>query len=189
MLSLKYFQKKYIHHISKGLSFFGLNHLIEDTNFDFDVYLPSKGMNLQRDLCWTLQQKQSLILVILRDQVVPAITIVQIEDLTGRRDFLAKRNWQVIDGKQRLTTIISYFNNEFPILVEDKEYFFKDLPTDCQRQLMFYDLKVNVHYHYKESSKNNITDDTKISLFEDINWLGTPQDINHMKKLKQGNES
>ena len=176
--SIKQFQKKYTHRVNKGLSFDRLGRLESDANWDFDVFLPSKGINLQRDLVWTVEQKSALILTILRDQKIPPIVVVQ-----NDKDESRKYNWQVIDGKQRMTTLFGYLKNEFPIVHEDVEYFFNDLPEDCQEQIIRYDeISIDVHYSYDDAP---ITDRTKIDLFEEINWLGTPQDINHLNNLKK----
>jgi len=176
--TLKQFQKKYTHHVNKGLSFHLLGRLEDIAHWDFDVFLPTKGMNLQRDLVWTIEQKSALIVTILRDQKIPPIVVVQTD-----KDESRKYNWQVIDGKQRMTTLFSYMKNEFPIVYEGIEYFFNDLPEDCQRQILRYlGIRIDVHYSYDDDP---ITDQTKIDLFEEINWLGTPQDINHLNKLKK----
>ncbi len=175
--SIKQFQKKYSHHINKGLSFYWLGRLESIANWDFDVFLPTKGMNLQRDLVWTVEQKSALIITILRDQKIPPIVVVQ-----NDKDTIGQYNWQVIDGKQRMTTLFGYLKNEFPIVYEGTEYFFNDLPEDCQNQIIRYsDISVDVHYSYDDAP---ITDQTKIDLFEEINWLGTTQDINHLNRLK-----
>ena len=36
-------------------------------DIDFDIFLETKGHNLQRPLCWTLNQKQELIFSILSE--------------------------------------------------------------------------------------------------------------------------
>jgi len=180
MISLSNFQKKYKHHVNKGLVYVSLNKLKEWIDFDFDVYLESKGKNLQRDLCWTQLQKEALIISLLRDQKINPIVVIQVDDSKKNRD--SNYSFKVIDGKQRLTTIFSYLNNEFPIHVEGESYFYKALPKDCQKQIDFYYLTWDVHYSYPDEP---ITDDTLISLFEDCNFLGTPQDIEHLNFLKQ----
>lgn len=176
--SVKQFVKKYKHTVNKGLSFWRLSGLEAKANWDFEVFLPTKGINLQRDLVWTVEQKSALILTILRDQKIPPIVVIQNE-----KDEDRKYNWQVIDGKQRMTTLFGYLKNEFAIVYEGIEYFFKDLPEDCQKQILNYNgITVDVHYSYDDDP---ITDQTKIDLFEEINWLGTPQDINHLNNLKK----
>jgi hypothetical protein len=136
--------------------------------FDFDVYLPTRGMNLQRGFVWSLQQKQALIESIMVGRPIPTISAIYTND-----DI-----YQVIDGKQRLSTIISYLKDEF----EYCGYYYKDLPREyilqigrywiCCDRLLEYDIK--------------ITDDEKIEWFTWINFSGTIQDVEHFNKLKKG---
>lgn len=177
---LKKFQRKYQHHINKGLSFHTVKWIRDTTDFDFKVTLESKGKNLQRDLCWNQQQKESLIFTILRNQKINSIVVIQVRD--SGRDFEDKYFFKVIDGKQRLTTVFAFIDNEFPIVIDGVEYYFKNLPEDCQKQIEGYDFTWNVHYHYEDKP---ITDDTLIDIFEDCNFLGTPQDKNHLDYLRQ----
>lgn len=176
---LQKFQKKYTHHINRGLSFHTIKWVREMSDFDFDVYLESKKKNLQRELCWNQQQKESLIFTILRDQQVNSLVVVQIRNMA----FNVNDNYQfkVIDGKQRLTTVFDYIDNKFSVNIEGVDYFFKDLPEDCQKQILHFNFKWDVHHHYKDQP---ITDDTLISIFEDCNFLGTPQDKEHLNYLK-----
>lgn len=50
-MNLSNFQRKYAHCINRGMSIGSINALT-DVNFDYDVFLPSKQMNLQRGLVW-----------------------------------------------------------------------------------------------------------------------------------------
>lgn len=43
---------------------------------DFDVYLPTKGKNLQRPFCWTLAQKRELILSMIKGIDIQAFSII-----------------------------------------------------------------------------------------------------------------
>lgn len=177
---LNKFQKKYKHHINKGLSMHHIKWIREIADFDFDVYLETKKKNLQRDLCWNQQQKESLIFTILRDQQINPIIVVQVKD---RGDSLNRKYYfKVIDGKQRLTTVFDFIDNKFPVWINGIEYYFKNLPEDCQKQIEYYGFKWDVHYHYEDEP---ITDDTLIDLFEDCNFLGTPQDKEHLNKLRE----
>lgn len=176
---LQKFQKKYSHHINQGLSYHHTSKLRNFIDFDFDVFLPTKGVNLQRDLCWNSIQKESLIYTILRDMSINSIVVCQFKERGFGTD--DKYLFKVIDGKQRLTTVFDYLDNKFSINIDDKPYFFKDLPEDCQKQISWYSFRFDVHYSY---SDDPISDDTLISIFEDCNFLGTPQDKNHLEWLK-----
>ena len=134
--------------------------------WDFDVYLPSKGMNLQRPLVWTLDQKRSLIESVLIRRSIPPISVIQTLDDT----------YQVIDGKQRLSAFIEYVQGGFDFC----GYYCDDLPKDYLGQ-------IKRHYIccYRLCEYDTpITDNEKIEWFNWINFAGTPQDIAHMEKLK-----
>ena len=45
----------YPNEVASSIKYFRKN------NIDWNVYLETKGMNLQRDYCWTLTQKRELI--------------------------------------------------------------------------------------------------------------------------------
>lgn len=65
----------------------------------------------QRKLVWTLEEKQKLIESVLKDYPIPAILLAEQE--TG--------DFEVIDGLQRIHTIVSFVENSFPTL--DDRYF------------------------------------------------------------------
>jgi len=135
--------------------------------FDFDVYLPSKKMNLQRPLVWTLDQKRSLIESVLIRRSIPPISLIQLVDDT----------YQVIDGKQRLNAFIEYCRGDFDFC----GYYCDDLPRDYLGQIKRF---IPFAYVLFEYPGRLITDDEKIEWFNWINFAGTPQDIAHMENLK-----
>jgi hypothetical protein len=134
--------------------------------WDFDVYLPTKGLNLQRPLVWTLDQKRSLIESVLIRRSIPSICVVQTFDDT----------YQVIDGKQRLSAFIEYVQGGFDFC----GYYCDDLPKDYAGQ-------INRHWvtAYRLCEYDTpVSDDEKVEWFNWINFAGTPQDIAHMEALK-----
>lgn len=171
------FERKYQHHINFGLSVNSIIRLSDSSryNFDFDVWLPSKQMNLQRSLVWTWVQKEQLVISILKGLHIP--NFVMVEHRTDENTSI----YQIIDGKQRLTTMFSFIRNEFPITVEGQGYFFNDLDEECQNKIAGFYPKFDVHYSFYDEP---ISDETKIAIFEHVNFLGTPQDINHLNQLK-----
>jgi hypothetical protein len=164
-----------------GLSIFCIRDLIDKNeryNLDFDVYLKSKGKNLQRPFCWTLLQKQELIMSILKGIRIPVLAIIQHTDDYKKRE---EKVYHIIDGKQRLSTIISFAKGEFPIVFNEQEYFISDLDEWAAREILNYWVTADVAYSYPDVP---ITDDQKIAWFEMINFAGTPQDIEHLNNLK-----
>jgi hypothetical protein len=139
-----------------------------DKKWDFNVYLPSKKMDLQRSLVWTLDQKRSLIESVLIRRAIPSICVVQTLDDT----------YQVIDGKQRLSAFIEYVQGGFDFC----GYYCDDLPEDYAGQIKRHWVTAYRLVEYDTP----ITDGEKIEWFQWINFAGTPQDIEHMEKLNNG---
>lgn len=145
-------------------------------NIDWNVYLESKGMNLQRGLVWTLKQKRELIFSILLGRHIPHCAIINtINKYDNKTDI-----YQIIDGKQRLSTIFDFIDNEFAIEIDSEYYCFDDLPKEYQQAIN------NFHFRYyiiNEPWDTRITDEQKIDWFKFINYVGTPQDEEHLKLL------
>src|SRR6478609_5935406 len=106
-LKLSDFRPKLPFNINYGMADIEISRVLkypEQYEFDFDVFLPSKNKNLQRPLVWSLLQKQELILSILKGVILPPITVLQYKDKRNND----KSIYKVIDGKQRICTIISF---------------------------------------------------------------------------------
>jgi len=173
-LKLDDVRKKMPFHINYGLSAFTMRDLLETDHYDldFDVWLPTKNMNLQRPFCWSLQQKQELIMSLLKGINISLMSFIHYEHQT----------FKVIDGKQRLSAWLWFCQGKFPIIVNGCEYYYDDLDDRAQGELMWSNwIKADVAYEYHDKL---ISDDLKIQWFEMINFLGTPQDIEHLKTLK-----
>ena len=145
-------------------------------NIDWDVYLPTKKKNLQRGFVWSISQKRELINSILIGRHIPHCAIINIVDPKDDH----KDIYQIIDGKQRLSTMAGFYNNVFTIEVVDTEYYFKDLPNDYKLAISSFSFR---YYIVNEPFDNPMTDEQKINWFKFINFAGTPQDIKHLKSL------
>lgn len=158
--------------INSSISYFAS----DKVKIDFDVYLPSKKMNLQRDLVWNIHQKRELIWSVLMNRHIPRMAMINAtsdnKDVNG--------TYQVIDGKQRLSTMIDFYNNKFHLEIDGKFYLYGDLPEDYQRVIGSYMFS---YYIVNEDFGNKFTDEDKINWFKYINFAGTPQDSEHIKKL------
>jgi hypothetical protein len=145
-------------------------------NIDWNVYLPTKGKNLQRDFVWTLEQKRELINSMLIGRHIPHCAIVNIVDPNNdHKDIL-----QVIDGKQRLSAMVDFYDNKFTIEIDGVPYHFKDLPDDYQLAISHYHFR---YYVVNEPYGSPMTDEQKINWFKFINFAGTPQDAEHLRGL------
>lgn len=157
--------------VNSSIQFFA-----ESCKIDFDVYLPSKGINLQRDLVWDIHQKRELIWSILMNRNIPRMAMVNV--MESPSDTIG--TYQVIDGKQRLSTMLDFYNNKFHLEIDNKYYLYIDLPIDYKRAIRGYMFS---YYIVNEDYGNKITDQDKIDWFRYINFAGTPQDAEHFKKL------
>ncbi len=152
-----------------------LKHMTEK-NIDFDVFLPTKGMNLQRDFVWNILQKRELIWSILMKRHIPRMAMINIITKESGTDGI----YQVIDGKQRLSAMIDFYNNKFQLEIDNKLYFFKDLPYEYQTSISCYAIPYLI---VNEDYGKKISDEEKINWFRFINFAGTQQDIEHIKRL------
>lgn len=188
--SLSDFYTKLNLKIQKGISHGNIRELYEDReyyNFDFEVFLPSIKKNLQRPLVWNNLQKSELVLSVLKDMQLPSISVIIHKIHTDKqRNF--KSSFQVIDGKQRLTTLLAFYNNEFPLLVNGITAYYKDFDTDAQYKFWSYTPTFNLIYSHEyldlPSESNTVSDEDKIAWFRLINFSGTPQDLKHLKSLE-----
>lgn len=150
-----------------------------DNEVDFDVYLESKGFNLQRPYVWTIQQQEEFIWSMLYGRYIPPVTFIRHEIDNGTR--LGKSIYKVIDGKQRLMTIKRFMMNEFPIHFRGKEIFWNDLDTSAKFQLSMRNRFSYTEYH--SYYDDPVTDDEMIVIFNFYNFTGTPQEETHRNKL------
>ena len=161
-------------HINKGLSIGKTKEMLL-LDFDMDVFLPTRNMNLQRPLVWTLQQKQQLILSVFKEIDIGKLSLIQVKTDTSRI-------YEVVDGKQRLNAILSFLKDEFPLFIENHLYTFSELPEDVRLYFSRQWITADVAYSYPDVDAA-ITDQEKIDWFLRINFAGTPQDLSHHQKL------
>ncbi len=142
----------------------------KNLNIDWDVFLPSIGKNLQRGFVWTLEQKRELIWSVFIGRHIPHLAIVN----------TSSDVYQIIDGKQRLSTLIDFVNDKFALEIDGAEMLYSQLPVDYQKALD------NLYFRYYRLCENFdevISDEDKIKWFQFINFAGTPQDMEHMLTL------
>lgn len=146
-------------------------------NIDFEVYLPTKGFSLQRDFVWTLEQQRELIHSIFIGRHIPHCAIVNIVNPENKMEEI----WQIIDGKQRLMTMLRFSQDKFTFIIGDKEYYYSELPKEFK---LTFDNFYFRYYIEIDAWDKPMTDEQKISWFKFINFAGTPQDKEHLEKLK-----
>ena len=143
-------------------------------NIDWDVFLVSKNMNLQRDFVWDIIQKRELIWSILIGRHIPHCAIIRSCDINYNDVFL------IIDGKQRLSSIFDYVNNKYTLIIDNVEYYYSELPREFQLEISNYFVR---YYTLNEEKPNTFTDEDKINWFRFINYAGTLQDAKHIENL------
>lgn len=97
--------------------------------------------DFQRRSVWTEKAKSYLIDTLLRSKPIPKILITQ--NLQGTKNVRV-----VVDGQQRLRTILGFYNGDFRISrVHNKELggrYYHDLDRDIQNEFLKYELGVDV---------------------------------------------
>lgn len=128
----------------------------------------------QRKLVWTLKQKQDYINNLFNGmaEIRPTI-LLYYED---KKDI-----YEVLDGKQRLTTLFQFIDNEFAIIVDGEEVYFNDL-IDTDKKFI---LNHNVYWTRIMSFKvlEPIALEDKLTLFLEKNYLGTRMSDEQINKV------
>ncbi len=161
--------KLHPHEINSSVKYFA--NFDKEGFIDWNVYLPSKKMNLQRDFVWTIHQKREIIWSMLMKRHIPRMSMI----------FTIDDAYQVIDGKQRLSTMIDFYNGKFTLDSAGREYYFFMLSEEHQKAISGY--LFAYYIVLEESEQNKISDQDKIDWFKFINFAGTPQDAEHLKAL------
>jgi len=100
----------------------------------------------QRGYIWTLKDEQLLIDSIMRNIPIPKFYLTQ--------EYDKKKGVSIhyaVDGQQRLKAIYRFLTNKFPIGIDGKTFYFKELDGKRQQQITTY--KLNGHYmtDYKQA--------------------------------------
>lgn len=111
----------------------------------------------QRRSVWTQSFRDYFIETILLDYPAPTIFLYEEIDNEG------VTTYNVVDGKQRLTTIFDFINNEFPvcensIINELRGLYFQDFQSDTKNKFWSYTFSVEYLPTKDESIINNIFD-------------------------------
>lgn len=146
--------------------------------YDFEIYLPKYGINLQRPYVWKDYQQSEYIISILQERPLENVIVIQHEPEEG------PITMKIVDGKQRLTTIQKFLLAEIPVTINNKKVWWSDFDEDAKRYFKTRLLNISavVYYTYDD---DNLTDDDKIRLFNFYNFSGTPQTEEHKNTLKK----
>ncbi len=128
----------------------------------------------QRKYVWQHEQQQNLLNSIFNGIPLPAIAAT----LNPNSD--PSEYFEVVDGRQRITTLVLFFNNEIAYHTDNKQIFWRDMTKPQQRQFR------SVHLPYNELYRTDskaVTLKDKLEYFLRINFGGTPQSLDHKEKL------
>lgn len=150
--------------------------------YDFDVFLPSIGINLQRPYVWTTTQQSEFLISIMQDKPMERVIFIEYTPEEEERKVIGKRIIQVIDGKQRLTTIKKFLQNEIYIWFNDTKVYYKNFDINAKMYFLSRIRRIRTvsYYTFKD---NDLTDIQKIRLFNFYNFSGTPQTREHKEHL------
>lgn len=152
-----------------------------NTTFDFDVFMPDYGVNLQRPYVWEECQQVSFIEnIILEKPIDEFIAVIEEDDFTKIN---GNNVYKIIDGKQRLLTIHKFLHNEFPIIVGGEKVYYDDFSDELKR---FFEVSVNYFtgsVYYSDKTFNKLSDKTLVLIFNYYNFSGTPQTKQHKDML------
>ena len=152
----------------------------KDIHFDTDIYLEKYNMNLQRPYVWIYPQQNAFIQSILYEKIISPVVIIS-HSVTNEQ--FGEHIYYVIDGKQRLTTVHKFLNNEFPVEIGFEKYYYKDFDDELKTYFNqnLDRMEAIFYYSYPDSP---ITDDEKIQIFNFYNFTGTQQAEEHKIKLQ-----
>ena len=155
-------------------------HMIEKSIINgqlLNFYLKNEEGNInlspeyQRDFVWTLEQKQEYIMALLKSRA--EIRPVFIQEFDGKNE-----KFEVVDGKQRLSSIFEFINDEFSL--EDGTFFSQLSEKDVEKILRF-----NVEYTRFMSFTDKIPYDFKLELFLELNAKGTQMSKEQINKVQE----
>lgn len=133
-----------------------------NTDDDSLNYNPS----YQRGEVWCRNGQRELIRSLLEGINIPQIVLNENDD----------EKYDLIDGKQRLTAIMSFMNNDFPVILNGEEYYFSDFNKKLQNIFEVMQIQTVIYKNLPEENQRDI--------FERINY-GSP--LKDGEKVKGSN--
>jgi len=132
----------------------------------------------QRSYVWTHKEQQAMLHTFLSRLPMQMISLT-----TSSK---AKKYMIIVDGKQRLTTLIMFLENKIPFLHKGKEIFWRDIDKTTQRILTKQSLpSIELYCH----DGSDVSIEAQIHYFMRINFTGVPQSKEHQKYLESLIES
>ena len=164
--------KSQCHYKSKTISFF---------NYGFKNSKINLNPSYQRGEVWCNSGKVFLINSLLCGISIPPIILNQAD--------MSIDKFEVIDGKQRISTILGFINNNFPVIIGQKKIYFSKIPDDLIENDNSYILDEDYKEHFKQIEVQvtvyiSLDEIKQREIFERINY-GSP--LKYGEKLKGSN--
>lgn len=130
----------------------------------------------QRDLVWSTEKKQAFVKKLLIGDVDLCPTLIAAPFTE------AKREYEVLDGKQRMMSVIQFVQNQFPV----EGLYYKDLTLGDVSRLMNATFKYKlIKYYDKNKGFSEISLKQKVELFLQINEYGQKVSDEHLAKIEK----
>lgn len=164
-VSSESFQKKSSLHYNLSFS----NRQVEDLFSKAYHFGVDMNPEYQRDYVWDEENKIALI-----DSMFKGIDIGKFVFIVKDYDTVNEPLFEVLDGKQRMTTILDFFNDGF----QYKGFYFSELKPEDQRYLSRYTVSM-------AETKEELSNKEKYEYFLSLNISGVPQTEEQIKKVKK----
>lgn len=132
----------------------------------------------QRDLVWSTEKKQAFVKKLIIGDVDLCPTLIAAPFKEGRREY------EVLDGKQRMMAVIQFIQGQFPV----EGFYYKDLSLGDVTRLMNSPFKYKLVKYYSKKDSRKLSEMTlkqKLELFLQINEYGQKVSDEHLDKIKK----
>ena len=130
----------------------------------------------QRDLVWSTEKKQEFVKKLLIGDIDLCPTFITAPYKKSKREY------EVLDGKQRMMAVIQFVQNQFPV----EGLYYKDLTLGDVSRLMNATFKYKlVKYYDKKKGFSEMSLKQKVELFLQINEYGQKVSDEHLTKIKE----
>lgn len=124
----------------------------------------------QRGYVWDLQDKQLLIDSIFNNIDIGKFAFIHLDD---KKYIETGNNYEILDGKQRLSSIIDFYENRYPY----NEFYFNDLSTK--------DKNVFLNHHIVQGEVEDADKNTVLKYFLMLNRTGKSMEQSQLEKVEK----
>ncbi|EQC3953031.1 DUF262 domain-containing protein [Klebsiella pneumoniae] len=129
------------------------------------------GAEYQRDHVWGHQEQQTFLLVLISGFPIGSVALAKAPDW----DICDGPYIEVVDGKQRLTTLKLFINNEIPIVIGGEEIYWSEFSRSEQLAFGRPTLSAVI--------LDDATEKDRLAYFVAVNFTGVPQSEEHRQKV------